>query len=214
MQFSHSVEFVCPHDCGGCLHTMDWKCGQTRANQPRILHDLDFTVLLVSALWACDKGHTRISSTDPNVLHMLYERLHFQPFVLLHKTGFTTTFINTVLELVKEGNTFDGVERILKRKRQMYVMSIALQCERILKRGSDCGDIFKQIMSCEAIQTIQNPFPSNDVFHKCFIVHYLQHRKSYNAHMESVPVSSMLSFDHTFKVSSNIYVILIKMANG
>lgn len=45
--------------------------------------------------------------------------------------------------------------------------------------------------------------PSNDIFHKCIVVHFLWHRDVYDLYMSEIPVTT-ISLDHTFKVSSNV----------
>ena len=88
IQFESLITIVCPE--GGCnlqLQTNYWKYGQNKGSHPRIVHDLDYTVVLVSAVWCCDKGHN-ISSMDPRIVQHLVERTGFQPFILFHKKGF------------------------------------------------------------------------------------------------------------------------------
>lgn len=191
---------TCFHsECNGNLHTTSWKCG-TGSLQPRVLHDIDYTILLVSAVWLCDNGHS-ISSIDERVLSAIYEKHGFQPFILLHKTGFTTNFIMTVVELIGEGISFSGVERIVCRKRRQYTATLS---QMVLKVSASGAYSFATLMKAEPIQLIEHPLPSNDVFHKCFVVHFMKHKNAYNAHMNSIPTTDILSLDHTFKVPSNI----------
>ena len=128
VQFSN-LNLVCPEGgCGARMHTTSWKCGQRKGLEPRILHCIDHTILLVAALWSCDNGH-QISSIDSRVLQVVKIKTGFQPFILLHKTGFTSTFISTVIELIREGNPFSSVERIVKRKRHLYITTMAVQLQ-------------------------------------------------------------------------------------
>ena len=103
--------------CVGSLVLKCWKVGQTHSLQPRILHTVEHTVLLVSALYSCSFGH-EISSTDPNFL-MQISQDHI-PFVLLHKTGFLKQFIQSVLSLVRQGMTFSSVERFITDRREHF----------------------------------------------------------------------------------------------
>ena len=64
-------------------------------------------------------------------MQYLIERTDFQPFIL-HKMGFTT-FVNTVIELMQEENSFSAIERIVNRKRQMYITSIAVLAKKFQK---------------------------------------------------------------------------------
>jgi hypothetical protein len=133
VQFA-DLNLVCPEsECSAKMHTRSWKHGHTKGLQPRILHDVDYTILLVSALWCCDEGHS-ISSTDSRILQFVVQKTGFRPFILLHKTGFTSTFVTTVIELIHEGNSFSGIERIITRKRQLYVTT------RVSSSGGDRGE--------------------------------------------------------------------------
>ena len=60
------------------------------------------------------------------------------------------------------------------------------------------------ILSLEPIRLIGHPLPSNDVFHKCLVIHFLHNKKEYNSHMSELAISNAISLDHTFKVSSNV----------
>ena len=46
--------------------------------------------------------------------------------------------------------------------------------------------------------------PSNDVLSKCFLTEFLKHEQLYLKDMTSKPVGGSISFDHTFKVATNI----------
>ena len=103
----------CFHEqCDSSLSVKVWKCGQTNALEPRIIHDVSNTILLVSAVYTCQNGH-EVASTDPRILLQLTEEEHI-PFILLHKTGFTRDFVHTALQLFVQGLqlTLWGPERI------------------------------------------------------------------------------------------------------
>ena len=46
--------------------------------------------------------------------------------------------------------------------------------------------------------------PSNDVLSKCLMAGFLQHEELYLREMTSIPIGESISFDHTFKVGTNI----------
>ena len=46
--------------------------------------------------------------------------------------------------------------------------------------------------------------PSNDVLSKCFIAEFIRQEQLYLKEMTCVPLDECISFDHTFKVASNI----------
>lgn len=55
---------------------------------------------------------------------------------------FTSTFVTTVIELIQEGNSFSGIERMIMRKRQLYYVSaIAVQAKKLVENNSiTCDD--------------------------------------------------------------------------
>lgn len=52
-----------------------WKWGQSDGLQPRVIHDVEHTVLIVAAVYTCVCEHTMVA-TDPCILKMLtFEQL-------------------------------------------------------------------------------------------------------------------------------------------
>lgn len=52
--------------------------------------------------------------------------------------------------------------------------------------------------------TQEHDTPSNNVISKCFLTSFLQSEKLYLQQIHSVEVTEAISFDHTFKVATNI----------
>ena len=105
-----------PHgiSCPTCSKLLDkityWKWGQSTGLQPRVIHGLETTILIVPAI--CGNKHTLVS-TDPRILNILkYEQL---PFVLLHRTGFSKQFVLSIIQLLSEGMTISRVEQYIKK---------------------------------------------------------------------------------------------------
>lgn len=86
---------LCPNCSQPLKKIAHWKSGQ-----PRIIHDTHNTVLIVPAVYTCDYEHTLVA-TDPRILKIFtFDRI---PFILLHRTGFTKTFINSIIQLLYGG---------------------------------------------------------------------------------------------------------------
>ena len=96
------------------------RIGQTHSLQPRVT---DYTILLVSAVYKCPVGHES-SSTDPRIIEVVGK--HNLPFILLHKTGLTKSFEESVIELVKQGLTLKSIESYGKQMRSRYIASKAV----------------------------------------------------------------------------------------
>ena len=187
-------------NCVGSLVLKCWKIGQTHSLQPRILHTVEHTVLLVSALYSCSFGH-EVSSIDPKFL-MQISQDHI-PFVLLHKTGFLKQFIQSMMSLVRQGMTFSSVEHFLIERREHFSNTIVMQIEGALQK---CvfSNTHHIVAPASTLELIGKPIPSNDILCKCFVVEFLLNRDSYNLHMSSIAINKYISIDHTFKVASNI----------
>lgn len=70
--------FVCP-DCGSNVHLLRWNDGSSAAHSPRILHDVNHMVFLVSAIYRCTLGHDFVG-TDPWILQRFKEQEHMYTF--------------------------------------------------------------------------------------------------------------------------------------
>ena len=186
---------TCPQCFKPLKRRVYWKCGQSSGLQPRVVHCIEYTVLVVPAVYSCEYEHT-VSSTDPSIVNVLRWEQH--PFVLLHRTGFTKHFINTIITLLQEGMTISRIELFIAKCRKDYVAHLYLRLKSVLPQG------YPLTITVPPLNIIQSPVPSNDVICKCFIAHYLEHRKLYDSSMQMLTANSYISFDHTFKVASNI----------
>ena len=91
----------------------------TVRKQPRILHDVDGIVLLISRPYICAAGHWFLGH-DPQILDQ-FVYVSQIPFVLSHKSGLTMGFLSMVRSLISKGKSISTVEGVLKRSRKdMY----------------------------------------------------------------------------------------------
>ena len=61
-----------------------WNDGSNNARKPRMVHGIDDSVYLVSAVFVCDKRH-KMLAYDESILQLLPKSLI--PFILSHQTG-------------------------------------------------------------------------------------------------------------------------------
>ena len=92
-----------------------WNDGTSTHNQPRVLHDIDDIVLLVSAVYVCEEQH-RMIAHDQRIMNQLPDNIVF-PFVLLHQTGFTMRFVELVQSLWQSGMNFHSLEGVISNMR-------------------------------------------------------------------------------------------------
>ena len=101
-----------------------WKLGQSPALQPRIIHDIESIVVLISAQYICCNNHIYLT-TDPRVLQRISEI--YIPFTLLHKTGFLKSFVNQVIGLIREGLNICAIERYIRSQRRATIAGLTNQ---------------------------------------------------------------------------------------
>ena len=184
---------MCP-SCGSPTSFYYWNDGSASHLQPRIIHDVENYVLLVSAVYVCPSRH-RLLANDVTVLEKFPSIV---PFVLCHRTGFTENLISLCYRLLVHGVNFYQIESLVLEKRWVsYSKKLAqLNCYKQLKGEDTIQDDF---MSSCLSQT-----PSDSVFRKVFLSHFLLNEKVYLQEMAKVPVTPFISFDHTFRVAANI----------
>ena len=201
LHFKSGISCVNSH-CSNSLSIKYWKYGQTNALQPRLVHGLSYTVLLVSVVYGCSNGH-EVPSTDPRILTLISEE--HMPFILLHRTGLTKNLLQTILQLFIQGMPLRRIETFIKERR-FHQSSTKLAClkRELLLSNTAANTIIASDSSCHPLKLIQFPTPSNDILAKCFLAHFLQRKDDYERHMSSLTANTLISFDHTFKVASNI----------
>ena len=176
------------------MHETYWNDGSSTAKQPRVLHGLNDKVLLVSAVYSCDERH-KILAHDEMVLKQLPSLLI--PFCLLHKTGFTRELFDTCQAFCRQGINFYCMETLIIEKRWENFVRKEYLCTMNTERQVSCS--YNEFLTSPMSQT-----PSNDVLSKCFIAGFLQNEEHYLNEMITILVTDSISFDHTFKVASNI----------
>ena len=111
-----SILVQCPFEhCESSLVLHSWTMGQNNGRLPRLIHDTEGVALLVSALYKCSNGHL-IYSTDPRLMKKI--SIPYLPFILLHRTGFTRSFITNVGSLVQQGLSMNCIARHIKNVRE------------------------------------------------------------------------------------------------
>lgn len=176
-------------ECNQKIERKLWKLGQSPAFEPRIVHDINSVVVLISCQYICLNNHTYLT-TDPRLLQQISPEC--VPFVLLHKTGFLKSFIAHIVGLVNEGLGISAVERFIRNQRKNTEACLTIQA----KDRVTSLDRYISLIVC--------PYPSNDVICKCFISEFLLNQAKYTSAMAKITATNLISFDHTFKVAANV----------
>lgn len=182
--------------CGMSMHEGYWNDGSSTDKQPRILHGIENTVILVSAVYVCDNRH-KLLAHDEIVLDKFPSK-NMIPFLLLHRTGFTRELTDLCTALCRRGINFYNLESIIIERRWE---SFARQQELLQIHGRVS---LQPVCLSEFWDSKLSKSPSNDVLSKCFLAEFLNHEKYYLKEMTCIPIGETTSFDHTFKVATNI----------
>lgn len=185
--------------CMGALQKEYWKQGQSLGNEPRLIHDVEHTVIVVVAVYQCQNGHTT-SGTNPSLLQLL-DSEHI-PFILLHRTGFLKVLVRSMIQLISEGLTMSGIERYFKKMRQEFGANLLKQVIMELKQHNCNNELL--YLSSFPLTILLNPTPSDDTVYKCIMVDFLHNSELYDSQMQQLTAQSFISLDHTFKVAANI----------
>ena len=115
----------CPKaDCVAKVHLCRWNIGHSEGHCPRLIHDINYLLILVPEVYECDNKH-EIVSTDPFILQQFPEE-EYIPFILFHRIGITRDFTQTTIGLALQGLAFTAIERFIQRRRQENVASLQL----------------------------------------------------------------------------------------
>jgi len=176
--------------CGNFMHESDWNDGSSAKKLPRTIHGINDIILLVSAVYSCEKGH-KILAHDKSILEKIPNSLI--PFCLLHKTGFTKDLIDICTGFCRQGINFYSMETLILEKRW-----------EAFSRKQQLQPVDDESVKIDFWRSPMSNSPSNDVLAKCFLTGFLQHEHMYLHEMACITVDDTISFDHTFKVAANI----------
>lgn len=188
--------------CDSVMHFQCWRTGSHKGNQPRVIHSIESTILLVTAEYSCGNGHI-IFGSDSRIIQIIPAQ--FVPFVLLHRTGFTKQFISTAIHLIGEGQSIHSVIRYITAQRNENILRIVKKIKYFAHVKSQCSTLtVEELAASEIICLMRNPIPSNDIVTKCFIAHFEENKDFFFSSMQAIKIREFISFDHTFKVTTNI----------
>ena len=118
-QFPECV-FTCPKcterslSCSSYL-SIAWTNGYNSKYLPRLLHDVNVNVLLISRVYQCNNGH-EVYAHHPALIAN-FELNNYVPFYLWHSTRFTKNLMDYVDQLISSGVPLQECERNLLESR-------------------------------------------------------------------------------------------------
>ena len=118
-QYSEFISRTCPLcDEKSDLAAIGWTDGRSQDNTPRLIHDVNANVLLISRIYSCSRGH-KMYGHHPSVLDKFTTQALccLIPFVLWYNTGCTITLCNYIECVVSRGLTMQQIEKSLLENR-------------------------------------------------------------------------------------------------
>ena len=196
----------CPNaKCAGKLEFCEWADGSKKNLQPRRLHCTHHIILLVGAIYTCSEVNHRVFSTDPRLLNKLGS--YNLPFCLLHRSGLTCEFVNSIVSLAREGLSIKAIARHMQRLREecsAQIIRILVQSYKHFLGKEFTTDEITLFTVSDSLTSIIKPFPNNDIIARCIIIHFQHYERAYLSEMASIKIQRCIRLDHTFKVASNI----------
>lgn len=195
VQFPQSPALqICPSDCGRPLERKEWQNRQQSGSRPRIIHDIDGIVLLVSRTYMCASGH-RFLSHDPQILEQ-FPCASQIPFVLSHKSGLTMRCVSMVLSLIAKGKKISTIESVLHQSRKENFFRKLL-----------CASVNQNMHGFATFEeTVAGKIrPGRELLLSCFLAVFWRNEIFYRQRTHGITINEdWICCDHTFKSAMNI----------
>ena len=106
--------FLCP-TCEDAqpLQPHGWRDGSKERLEPRKIHGMGGTILLVGRIYKCSKGH-EIVGYNPKILEQIPLQHMAVPFCLWHRTGFSRQFMDVIVGMVSSGISISETHKCIK----------------------------------------------------------------------------------------------------
>jgi hypothetical protein len=172
-----------------------WNNGHTERHSPRVLFGINTRFYLVSRIYRCRYNH-RVSTSHPSVLELLQPIE--QPFILLHRSGFTRQLLNFINNFADNGLSFTKIQQLV-RKNYLTTNAHRRGIFRIDAATFDGEGIYRWPV-CEN----KDVFPTNHLLSQVFLSYFFLKENSFNIALQNVESGEWISANHTFKVAANI----------
>ena len=212
-KFAAADRKTCP-SCNAEIVRKKWRIGKSRDTMPRTLQSFDKPILLVGAQYSCKNGHKFLSYSK--VISELFPSKECIPFVLGYRTAFTRDFFNNFANhlahgtsfLTLEGLTRDSHQSLFAATESQFWANAEMNCPSY-QTSSPADECPTVVTDTEAIISsvrswIMKCCPSKHIIHDCFVNWFMAYETYFREELASTSVQECISFDHTFKLASNI----------
>ena len=193
-----------------------WRTGYTQGKDPRILYSFDKAILLLGATYLCQNKHETISY-DPRI-SAYYKSKSSLPFILGHRCGFTREFFNNLVSHLSQGISFQGLEQLIRNSHKTFFVNYEMRFWATLQTTYAINakdNVAARAAAGKCIATVENLIneayniialrnPGRHVLHDGFLQWFFENEEYYVQQIADTTVDECISFDHTFKLASNI----------
>ena len=146
-------------------------------------------------------------STDARLMQKI--STPYLPIVLLHRTGFTASFLKHVISLVQEGLSMSSIARHIQRVREQLASETALNfiSDYLLITHQQYSEEEMLVLRSKfetIVSPLIKPFPTNDIIAKYFLISFEMAETFYIGEMLALKVRHCIRLYRTFKIASNI----------
>ena len=195
----YQTTVLCPiHKCPLEFHSWTTKLTHQSPRNPRLVYDLQGNIILVQSIYRCKRNLAELKlpgheyySASADILNIIPITIKEKfPIKLLYRSACSQGLLDYVLTHIGRGQNFlELSEDIGSMNFKAFIRN---------NRGS--------ISSSAFYDSIIYSYPSNDQLMHIFLSYFNEMEHTYQKQMELVPCS-ILTCDHTFKVSKQVGVV-------
>ena len=190
---------TCPQ-CGASnikIYANGWRDGSVKRLEPRKLHGLSSTVILVTRMYKCEYNH-EIVGYDAQILTQIPK--DFIPFRLWHRTSFTKELIGSQ---ITSGVPIKSIYQQLTQNRHLAYFHRQKLVKQLLPGNINVPSFEEWISHVPSIA------PSRHSISSCFLLQFWEKEHLYLKHMQSMSLAmneEWLSCDHTFSSAGTLAI--------
>ena len=176
-----------------------WHNGLRSSLTPRQLCSSSWPTVLLSRIYFCTgkMNHRNYIAHDPEILSKIPASYsHINPFVLLHKTGFTKELSETVLSLVASGMNLEVVEQVIYQQHITNFTHCKAKYEEDTKMCLENANLEEEIPKFPDYKPIG--VPSMEMILDSLLENFQERKVYYNQRMSELSAKVLL-MGHFFK---------------
>ena len=180
--------------------SVQWKNGNLKRIQPRLLHDVGNPIVLISKLYNCDNGHREVVACDPDIVKQIPDSLVC--FITSHKSGVTKNLLFLCEQLLDKGISLASIEDLHKERYEMMYKSMKNRFLTDLKNCRFLGYSSEDI-TIPNLNDLCWSFAGSSLLSSAIISNFQRDEDKYRELFSSL-TAEWISCDHTYKSVANV----------